>query len=81
MRRSTSALDTISAQRVEELLLNLKKDYTVVIVTHILRQAIRLADYIIFLYLGELIEHETAEKIFKNPEKTTTQAYIKGVFS
>jgi len=77
----TSALDPISAQRVEELLLNLKKYYTVVIVTHILRQAVRLADYIIFLYLGELIEYGPAEKIFKNPEKTTTQAYIKGVFS
>ncbi len=78
---ATSALDPISAQRVEELLLNLKKDYTVVIVNHILRQAMRLADYIIFLYLGEIIEHGSAEKIFKNPEKTTTQAYIKGVFS
>jgi len=78
---ATSALDPISAQRVEELLLNLKKDYTVVIVTHILRQAMRLADYIIFLYLGELVEYGSAEKFFKNPEKTTTQAYIKGVFS
>jgi len=78
---ATSALDPISSQRVEELLLNLKKDYTVVIVTHILRQAMRLADYVVFLYLGELIEHGPAEKIFKNPEKTTTQAYIKGVFS
>jgi len=78
---ATSALDPISAQRVEELLLNLKKDYTVVIVTHVLRQAMRLADYVIFLYLGELIEHASAEKFFKNPEKTTTQAYIKGVFS
>jgi len=77
----TSALDPISAQRVEELLLNLKKDYTVVMVTHILRQAMRLADYIIFLYLGELIEHGPAEKILKNPEKTITQAYVKGVFS
>jgi len=78
---ATSALDPMSAQRVEELLLNLRKDYTVVIVTHILRQAMRLADYIIFLYLGELIEHGPAEKIFKSPEKATTQAYIKGVFS
>jgi len=77
----TSALDPISAQRVEELLLNLKKDYTVVIVTHVLRQAMRLADYVIFLYLGELIEHGPAEKILKNPEKTITQAYVKGVFS
>jgi phosphate transport system ATP-binding protein len=77
----TSALDPISAQRVEELLLSLKKHYTVVIVTHVLRQAMRLADYVVFLYLGELIEHGPSEKILKNPEKATTQAYIKGVFS
>jgi len=77
----TSALDPISAQHVEELLLSLKKQYTVVIVTHVLRQAMRLADYVVFLYLGELIEHGPSEKIFKNPEKATTQAYIKGVFS
>jgi phosphate transport system ATP-binding protein len=77
----TSALDPLSAQRVEELLHDLKKDYTVVIVTHVLRQAMRLADYVVFLYLGELIEHGTVEKILKNPEKATTQAYIKGIFS
>jgi phosphate transport system ATP-binding protein len=77
----TSALDPISAQRIEKLLQSLKKDYTVVIVTHILRQAMRLADYVVFLYLGELIEHGPVEKILKDPDNPTTKAYIKGVFS
>jgi len=78
---ATSALDPVSAQRVEKLLLSLKGDYTVVMVTHVLRQARRLADYIIFLYMGELVEYGPAEKIFKNPKNSRTQAYIKGVFS
>ncbi|GAG83776.1 unnamed protein product [marine sediment metagenome] len=51
------------------------------IVTHILRQAKRLADYVIFLYCGKLIEHGPAHKIFKNPEKKLTQEYIKGIIS
>ena len=75
----TSALDPISAQHIEKQLLVLKKDYTVVFVTHILRQAKRLADYVIFLYLGELIEHGSAETIFNNPKDPRTKAYIQGV--
>jgi phosphate transport system ATP-binding protein len=75
----TSALDPISAQHIEKQLHVLKKDYTVVFVTHILRQAKRLADYVIFLYLGELIEHGPAEAIFTNPRNPRTKAYIKGV--
>jgi len=78
---ATSALDPVSAQRVEKLLLSLKGDYTVIMVTHVLRQARRLADYIIFLYMGELVEYGPAEEIFKNPKNPRTQAYIKGVFS
>ncbi len=78
---ATSALDPVAAQRVEKLLLSLKGDYTVVMVTHVLRQARRLADYIIFLYMGELVEHGPAGSIFKNPKNPRTQAYIKGVFS
>jgi phosphate transport system ATP-binding protein len=74
----TSALDPISAQCINELLRKLKEDYTIVMVTHILRQAKMLADYVIFLYLGELIEHGQAEIIFKNPKELRTQAYIKG---
>lgn len=78
---STSALDPISAQQVEKQLLELKKDYTIVIVTHNLRQAKRLADYVIFLYLGELVEHGSAKDFFNNPKQERTKAYLKGEFS
>ncbi len=74
----TSALDPISAQRIEKIFLELKNQYTIVVVTHILRQAKRLADYVIFLYLGKLIEHGPAHSIFENPKETETQAYIRG---
>lgn len=77
----TSALDPASSKRIEERFMELKKSYTIVVVTHILRQARRLADYVVFLYLGELIEHGPAEKIFENPEKSMTREYIKGVIS
>ena len=76
----TSALDPMSARHIERQLLALKKDYTIVFVTHILRQAKRLADYVIFLYLGELVEHGLAETIFTHPSNPRTKAYIKGVF-
>jgi len=76
----TSALDPVSAQYIERQLLALKKDYTIVFVTHVLRQARRLADYVIFLYLGELIEHGPAEKVFTQPSNPKTKAYIEGVF-
>lgn len=76
----TSALDPVSAERIEQRLLELKDKYTVVLVTHILRQAKRLADYVIFLYLGNLIEHGPAEEIFKNPKYVKTQAYLSGKF-
>jgi len=77
----TSALDPKSSQRIEHRFLVLKKQYTVVIVTHILRQAKRLADYVIFLYLGELIEHGPAENVFNNPKEEMTKEYIKGIIS
>ena len=76
----TSALDPISARHIEKQLLALKKDYTIVFVTHILRQAKRLADYVVFLYLGELIEHGPAETVFNQPKNPRTKAYIEGVF-
>ena len=76
----TSALDPISAQYIEAQLLTLKKDYTIVFVTHVLRQARRLADYVIFLYLGELIEHGPAETVLTQPSNPRTRAYIEGVF-
>lgn len=76
----TSALDPISAERIEQRLLELKDQYTIVLVTHSLRQAKRLADYVIFLYLGNLIEYGPAEEFFKNPKYVKTQAYISGKF-
>lgn len=77
----TSALDPKSSQRIEQKFLELKKQYTIVVVSHILRQAKRLADYIIFLYLGELIEHGPAEEILQNPQKELTKEYMKGIIS
>lgn len=77
----TSALDPKSSQRIEQRFLDLKKEYTIVIVSHILRQAKRLADYVIFLYLGELIEHAPAKEFFGNPKKERTKEYIQGVIS
>lgn len=77
----TSALDPQSSQQVEKRLTELKGDYTIVIVTHILRQAKRLADYVLFMYLGELVEHGPAAKIFSDPCDLRTQAYLSGEVS
>ncbi|MFB0504965.1 MAG: phosphate ABC transporter ATP-binding protein [Candidatus Bathyarchaeia archaeon] len=77
----TSALDPIAARNIEEQLQTLKKDYTIVFVTHVLRQARRLADYVIFLYLGRLVEHGPAGAIFTQPCEMRTKAYIEGLFS
>lgn len=74
----TSALDPISAQHIEKRLLKLKEEYTIVLVTHILRQAKRLADYVIFMYLGEVVEHGPATEVFNNPIKDRTKAYLSG---
>ena len=76
----TSALDPISAERIESRFLELKSQYTIVLVTHILRQARRLADYCIFLYLGDLIEHGPAETILNCPRDERTKNYIEGKF-
>jgi phosphate transport system ATP-binding protein len=77
----TSALDPQSAQKVESRLVELKSCYTIVVVTHILRQARRLADYVIFLYLGELVEHGPALDFFENPQDSRTKAYLSGEVS
>jgi len=77
----TSALDPQSSQHVERRLVELKKDYTVIVVTHILRQARRIADYIVFLYLGELVEHGPAQEILSNPRDPRTRAYMTGEIS
>ena len=76
----TSALDPISAQRIEGRLLDLKANYTIVLVTHVLRQARRLADYAIFMYMGELIEHGPANQMFHHPQQAKTRAYLEGEF-
>jgi phosphate transport system ATP-binding protein len=77
----TSALDPQSSQNVERRLAELKRDYTVVVVTHILRQARRIADYLAFLYLGELVEHGPAAEVFANPRDPRTRAYLTGEIS
>lgn len=76
----TSALDPISAQHIEKLLVDLKGQYTVVLVTHILRQAKRLADYVVFMYLGEVVEHGPAQEFFTHPREARTRAYLEGQF-
>jgi phosphate transport system ATP-binding protein len=76
----TSALDPHSAERIEQRFLELKRDYTIVLVTHILRQARRLADYAAFVYMGELVEHGPAAELFAHPKDPRTEAYISGRF-
>jgi phosphate transport system ATP-binding protein len=77
----TSALDPKSSQRIEQRFMELKARYTIVIVTHILRQAMRLADYVLFLYLGELIEHGPAERVLEEPTEKMTKEYVQGAIS
>ena len=76
----TSSLDPISSNKIEELLLDLKKDYTIIIVTHNLQQAARTSDYSAFFYLGELIEFNKTQVLFSNPAKRQTEDYISGRF-
>jgi phosphate transport system ATP-binding protein len=76
----TSALDPISAQHIEQRLLTLKQQYTIVLVTHILRQAKRLADYVVFMYLGEVVECGPAHEVFTHPRQDRTRAYLEGQF-
>jgi phosphate transport system ATP-binding protein len=77
----TSALDPISAKLIEKQFKILKNNYTIVVVTHILRQARRIADYVIFLYMGELVEYGPAEQFFSSPRDARTRAYISGEIS
>jgi phosphate transport system ATP-binding protein len=75
---STASLDPISARAVERLLVTLKSHYTVVMVTHDLAQARRLADHVVFLWLGELVEDGSASQVFERPREERTQAYLAG---
>jgi phosphate transport system ATP-binding protein len=77
----TSALDPISAQHVEKQLQALSMDYTVILVTHTLRQARRLADNVIFLYMGDVVEQGPAELFFNEPQNAVTKEYLEGTFS
>ena len=72
----TSALDPISSRAIEEQFLLLKANYTVIVVTHILRQAKRLADYVIFMYAGEVLEEGTPEEVFDNPKTDILKDYL-----
>lgn len=77
----TSALDPISTASVEELLFELKKNYTLVLVTHNMQQAARVSDKTAFFYLGELVEYDKTKEMFTNPKDNRTQSYITGRFS
>jgi len=76
----TSALDPISTAKIEELISELKDDYTIVLVTHNMQQAARVSDFTAFMYLGELIEFDLTTKIFTAPHDPRTQDYITGRF-
>lgn len=80
MDEPCSALDPISTSTVEDLILELKNDYTVLIVTHSMQQAMRVSDYTAFMYLGELIEYDETDKIFMNPSDQRTSDYVTGRF-
>ena len=75
-----SALDPISTAKIEDLINELKNDYTVVIVTHSMQQAARISDFTAFMYLGELIEFGDTQKMFTKPDKKATEDYITGRF-
>ncbi len=80
MDEPTSALDPISTSKIEDLALELKKEYTIIIVTHNMQQAMRIADKTAFFLLGEMVEYDETEKMFSNPEDKRTKDYISGRF-
>ena len=80
MDEPTSALDPISTGKIEELCMELKKDVTVVIVTHNMQQAVRISDKTAFFLLGDLIEYGDTEQIFTSPKQSKTENYITGRF-
>jgi len=80
MDEPTSALDPLATQKIEDLILRLKKDYTIIIVTHNMQQARRIADKITMLYLGELIEYTDTESFFTDPQHELAKQYVSGNF-
>ena len=80
MDEPASALDPIATQKIEETIIELKKDYTIIIVTHNMQQAIRVSDYTGFMYLGDLIEFRETKKLFTDPKNELTAKYVQGHF-
>ncbi len=80
MDEPTSALDPISTAKIEELMYDLKKEYTIVIVTHNMQQALRISDYTAFFLLGDMVEFDKTESLFSSPQKKETENYITGRF-
>ena len=78
---ATSALDPISSKKIEDLFITLKEKYSIIMVTHTLSQALRIADHAVFLYLGEVIETGDAKEMFSNPKQELTRKYLQGLFS
>lgn len=78
---ATSALDPISSKKIEDLFVTLKEKYSIIMVTHTLPQALRIADHAVFLYLGEVIETGDAKEMFSNPKQELTRKYLQGLFS
>jgi phosphate transport system ATP-binding protein len=76
----TSALDPFSTEKIEKLVIALKQNYTIVIVTHNLHQALRISDYTAFIYDGVLIEYDSTQTIFKAAKKVATREYVSGMF-
>lgn len=80
MDEATSALDAISTQKTEELMTELKKNYTVIMVTHNMQQAARIADKTAFFFMGDLVEYGETGQIFEDPQQEKTKAYVSGQF-
>jgi len=80
MDEPASALDPIATAKIEELIYELKENYTIVIVTHNMQQAARVSDFTAFFYLGELIEYDETKQLFTSPQKKQTEDYITGRF-
>lgn len=80
MDEPTSALDPISTSKIEDLALELKKNYTIIMVTHNMQQAARISDNTVFFLLGEIVEAGKTEQIFRNPTQKKTEDYITGRF-
>lgn len=78
---STSALDPISSHKIEELFTELKTANSIVMVTHTLSQALRIADHVIFMYMGKVVEEGDAEQVFRHPKNELTRKYLNGAFS